>query len=82
MSDNEHDNDMKGVLFNNNTDNPKAPNIKGECTIEGKKYEIAGWRNTSKAGKTYYSLKFQEQWEPAKQFSDSEGLFPEPEDLE
>ena len=26
------DNEMKGVLFNNNTDNPKAPNIKGELS--------------------------------------------------
>ena len=35
-SDKQFEDDMKGVLFNNGTDNPKAPNIKGECTIEGK----------------------------------------------
>ena len=75
------DNDMEGVLFNNSTDNPKAPNIKGECTIDGKTYEIAGWRNTSKAGKTYYSLKFQEPWTGNKDDNATDNMFPEPEDL-
>ena len=75
------DNEKTGVLFNNNTDNPKAPNIKGECTIDGKTYEIAGWRNTSKAGKTYYSLKFQEPWTGNKDNAATDNMFPEPEDL-
>jgi uncharacterized protein (DUF736 family) len=75
------DNEMKGVLFNNATDKPNAPAIKGECTIGGKTYEIAGWRNTSKAGKTYYSLKFQEPWTGDKGGNGTDNMFPEPEDL-
>jgi uncharacterized protein (DUF736 family) len=75
------DNEMKGVLFNNTTDKPNAPAIKGECTIGGKTYEIAGWRNTSKAGKTYYSLKFQEPWTGDKGGNGTDNMFPEPEDL-
>ena len=81
MTDKQYDDEMKGVLFNNQTDNPNAPNIKGECKIDGKTYEIAGWRNTSKAGKTYYSLKFQEPWTGNKGGGDTDNLVPEPEDL-
>lgn len=83
IGDQVRDNEMTGVLFNNNkATNPKAPNIKGECTIGGKVYEIAGWRNTSKAGNTYYSLKFQEPWKGNNgSMDEDEQLFPLPEDL-
>lgn len=44
------------VLFpNKKGDNPKRPDYRGEITIEGKVYEIAGWKRTSTDGKVRLS---------------------------
>lgn len=55
-----YETNLSGVLYpNDQKGNDKAPSHRGECEIEGKKYEIAGWKGTSKTGKPYMSLKFQ-----------------------
>tara|TARA_R110000765_G_scaffold142104_1_gene243235 strand:- start:624 stop:920 length:297 start_codon:yes stop_codon:yes gene_type:complete len=61
----------KGVLFNNSTSNPKAPNFKGNIVVtkeqvaslidllkkgEEAKLQISGWNKTSQNGKDYISL--------------------------
>jgi uncharacterized protein (DUF736 family) len=50
-----------GVLFPNESDNPKAPNSKGSLTMpDGTRWDLAGWRQESKNGKKYLSLKVEE----------------------
>jgi len=59
MSD--YDNELRGAIFQVEKDrrrHEKSPTHQGECEIRGRKYRIAGWRNTSKAGRPYLSLKF------------------------
>ena len=41
------------------------PDMFGSCRIDGKVYKMSGWKNTSQAGNTYLSLKFQEEIKPS-----------------
>ena len=52
-----YDDTNKGVLFHNQKESDKHPDMKGKINIEGKEYELAAWRNQSKSGKPYMSLK-------------------------
>ncbi len=55
------DNEMKGALFpNDKGDNEMRPDMRGEVTIEGVKYSVSAWKNTSKGGKPYLGLKVSE----------------------
>lgn len=55
-----YDNNMSGALFKNKDKEGKQPDYWGECEIDGKKYQIAGWMKQSKNGVPFISLKFQE----------------------
>jgi len=73
----EYDNNMTGVMFQNNKGgNESRPDIRGECTIDGKDYAFVGWHRVSKKGNNYYSLKF----EVAGEKKDAAPLFPEPQE--
>ena len=63
MSD--YDNTNSGVLFVNQykEDGDSRPNFVGKLDVEGKEYRLAGWKNTSKTGKRYISVKVQEPQE-------------------
>ena len=63
MSD--YDNTNSGVLFVNQykEDGDSRPDFVGKLDVEGKEYRLAGWKNTSKAGKRYISVKVQEPQE-------------------
>jgi uncharacterized protein (DUF736 family) len=52
--------DNSGALFKNDKkgDNEKAPDYKGQGTIDGGDYWFAGWRKTSEKGTQYLSLAF------------------------
>ena len=55
-----YDNSNSGVLFQNDKKgNEKAPDYKGKLNVNGKDYEIAGWKREGKTG-TFLSLKIQE----------------------
>ena len=43
----EYDNNMKGALWPNVSENPKAPKYKGNVTIGGTMYELALWPNAN-----------------------------------
>jgi uncharacterized protein (DUF736 family) len=50
--------DNSGVLFTNDKkQSDKHPDYKGNCTIDGQKYWISGWKKTSSKG-TFLSLAF------------------------
>ncbi len=55
-----YDNNMSGALFKNKDKEGKQPDYRGECEIDGKKYQIAGWMKQSQKGVPFMSLKFQE----------------------
>lgn len=60
----EYDNTNTGVLFRKDKEgNEKRPDYKGTLNVEGKEYEIAGWKRVSKSGKAYVSLKISEPYE-------------------
>jgi len=48
-----------GALFQNKSDNPKAPSHNGKVIVNGVELDISGWRNKSQKGVDYISLKFQ-----------------------
>lgn len=58
----EYDNSNQGILFRNDkkAEGSKQPDYQGNAEVNGKKVEIAGWIRTSKTGKKFLSLKFQE----------------------
>lgn len=58
----EYNNENTGVFFPNNKKSEKQPDYKGKIDVEGKEYEIAGWRRTSKGGANYIRLQVQEPW--------------------
>ena len=41
----EYDNTNRGAVWKNETDNPKAPALKGECNIGGTDYLVSAWKN-------------------------------------
>jgi len=76
------DRNMTGVLFkNDNKSNPRWPDYKGQCEIEGKTFWLSAWIKEGKKSK-FLSLAFKEQEadykpKPKKQddFVDSEPPF-------
>lgn len=57
----EYDNNLRGVLFKNNTNgNESAPWYKGFAEIGGVKYEMAAWlKESKKDGSKFLSIKFE-----------------------
>ena len=57
----QYDNDLSGALFavaEADKKSEHSPDFRGECELGGINYWIAGWKNKSKAGVKYLSLKF------------------------
>ena len=52
----EYDNTNRGVLFTNKKKNEKQPDFTGQINIEGKEWEISGWKKTSAKGTEFTSL--------------------------
>ncbi len=53
--------DMTGSLFpNDKGDNELRPDMRGTIMVGGTKYSLSAWKNESKAGKKYVSLKVSE----------------------
>lgn len=64
-----YDNTNKGVLFKNGEkETEKHPDYRGDLDIDGKKYWLSAWINTSQKGTKYMSLavKPKEQQEATK----------------
>lgn len=56
-----------GVLFKNDSTNPKAPSKKGTFfDSNGKEWAIAVWNQTSKNGVSYESFKLSEPWKKSQ----------------
>ena len=69
----EYDNTNTGVLFINETasEQNKQPQMTGKLNVDGKDFQIAGWRKESKSGKKFLSLKIQEPRTDKVTISDS-----------
>ena len=46
----EYSNEMKFVLFPNSSDNSRAPQYKGNVTLNGVKYALSGWLRDIRTG--------------------------------
>jgi uncharacterized protein (DUF736 family) len=57
----EYDNNMRGVLFQNDKAKDTQPDYKGSCEIDGKEYWLSGWKKLSKDNKPFLSLAIQEK---------------------
>ena len=58
----EYDNTNSGVLFANKykEECDVSPDFVGSLDVNGTEYRLAGWKNTSKAGKRYISVKVED----------------------
>jgi hypothetical protein len=62
---------MSGTLFKNDKgDNDKRPDYRGDCLIDGSKYEVSGWVKSGAKGK-FLSLSFKPASERQPQRRDS-----------
>lgn len=53
----QYDNTNKGVLFKNSEkETDKHPDYRGDIDIDGKKFWLSAWINTSKKGNKFMSL--------------------------
>ena len=53
--------EKSGSMFpNDKKGNDKAPDMTGNFMLNGKKWNVAGWKTKSKAGDAYLSLKVSE----------------------
>lgn len=53
--------EKKGSLFpNDKKGNDKAPDLTGNFRLDGKMWNVAGWKTTSENGKPYMNLKVSE----------------------
>ena len=60
MSEQQYDNEMRGVLFaNKERTKDSQPQAKGSCQVDGVEYWISAWTNEAKSGQKYQSLSFQ-----------------------
>ena len=58
MANQEYDNNMRGVLFKNDKEGIETrADYRGHCEIDGAKFFIDAWVNTSKAGAKFMSLR-------------------------
>jgi uncharacterized protein (DUF736 family) len=64
-----YDNEKSGALFRNakKEEGSQQPDYRGEIVLDGKKWEVAGWKKQSKNGNPYLSLKLQEPREPKQE---------------
>ena len=54
--------ELKGVLFPNEKQNERQPDLTGSCAINGKVYRVVAWkRYGSESRKPFLSLAFQEK---------------------
>ena len=69
----EYDNTNTGLLFinENASEQNKQPQMTGKLNVDGKDFQIAGWRKESKSGKKFLSLKIQEPRTDQVAISDS-----------
>ena len=58
----EYDNTNSGVLFANKykEDGDSRPDFVGTIDVKGTEYRLAGWKNDSKGGKRYISVKVED----------------------
>lgn len=57
----DYDNNLRGVLFQNDKVKDTQPDYKGSCEIDGKQYWLSGWKKLSKDNKPFLSLAIQEK---------------------
>lgn len=58
-----YDNTNSGVLFvETDKKSEKHPDYRGTLNVDGKEYELAGWKRESKNGRTFLSLKISEPY--------------------
>ena len=64
MSEQEYDNEKRGVLFRNEEKQKEtSPDFKGSVTVEGVEYWLSAWVQQSRKGRKYFSLSLQEKQE-------------------
>lgn len=52
--------DNEGALFQQEKKTENSPSYAGKVLVDGKEWRAALWRNTSKQGKVYLKVKFEE----------------------
>ena len=58
--------EMSGTMHKSSTKATEShPDMFGSCRIEGKIYRISAWKNESKKGNSYLSLKMQLEEKPS-----------------
>lgn len=62
----EYDNTNRGAVWKNETDNPKAPTLKGECNIDGTDYLVSAWKNDTSSNPKRPVLSFSFEKKQAK----------------
>lgn len=64
----EYDNTNRGAVWKNETGNPKAPALKGECNIDGTVYLVSAWKNDTSGNpkRPVLSLSFEKKQAKAK----------------
>ena len=72
-----YDNTNRGVLFINTRKEPgsKHPDFTGSLDVNGEKFDMAGWNNTSSKGTDYISVTIKEPYEKKQSSSDEEAPF-------
>ena len=55
-----YDNELRGVLFSQEAETERHPNLTGKVQINGVEYRLAAWKRTSASGTNYLSLKVSE----------------------
>lgn len=67
----EYDNNMQGVLFDNERHNKDGdPNMRGQCEIEGVEYWISAWWNNSSKMGDYLKFRLEPKDERSNQRND------------
>lgn len=60
--------------------NPRSPDFVGEALINGRLYEVAGWKHTTRHGNIFLSLTFDDGPPRARADAARHGAFDKPDD--
>lgn len=58
-----------GALFSNTKTKETQPDYRGGANVNGKEMDISAWINTTKEGKKYMSITFQEPYKKPETFN-------------
>lgn len=76
MEKQKYDNKNSGAIFKNDRKEKETqPDLTGNLNVNGTDFWVSAWKETSKGGKPYYSIKVNPKEDSKSQSAEDDGTF-------